>query len=281
MMSAVPSGNAATRFRALHERGGIFVMPNPWDAGTAKVLQHFGFEAIATASAALACSLGLADASGEVSRQQALDHAKALIDAVDLPVNGDLESGFGDEPEDVAETIRQSIAIGMAGCSIEDRTQDSAHPLYERGLAVERIRVARTAIDEAGSDFVLTARCEAYLTGHDDPLAECLDRLAEMADAGADVVYACGMREPDHIAELVRTVAVPVNVIGGTGPTPLSIRQLKDIGVRRVSLGPRLCQAAMGGFLRAAEEVSGEGTFGFMKEAANLGAITAMFGSRG
>lgn len=280
MMNAAPSGNAA-RFRALHERGGIFVMPNPWDAGTAKVLQHFGFEAIATASAALACSLGRADASGEVSRQQALDHAKTLIDAVDLPVNGDLESGFGDDPGEVAETIRQSIAIGMAGCSIEDRTQDSANPLYERGLAVERIRAARAAIEEAGSEFVLTARCEAYLTGHDEPLGECLDRLAAMAEAGADVVYACGMREPDHIAELVKTVPVPVNVIGGTGSAPLSVSRLEDLGVRRVSLGPRLCQAAMGAFVRAVEEVSGEGTFGFMKDAGNLAAVTAMFGLRG
>jgi 2-methylisocitrate lyase-like PEP mutase family enzyme len=276
----IGSSNAATRFRALHERGGIFVMPNPWDAGTAKVLQHFGFEAIATASAALACSLGKADASGDVSREQALDHAAVLIDAVDLPVNGDLESGFGDEPEAVAETIRQSIAVGMAGCSIEDRTSDDDNPLYERPFAVQRIRAARAAIDEAGSDFVLTARCEAYLTGHDDPLAECLDRLSEMADAGADVVYACGMREPDDIAALVKAVTVPVNVIGGTGPEPLAIRRLEDLGVRRVSLGPRLCQAAMGGFLRAVEEVSGEGTFGFMKEAGNLGAVTAMFGAR-
>jgi 2-methylisocitrate lyase-like PEP mutase family enzyme len=279
-MGMETSNSATTRFRALHERGGIFVMPNPWDAGTAKVLQHIGFEAIATASAALACSLGRADASGEVSRQQALDHATMLIDAVDLPVNGDLESGFGDDPEDVAETIRRSIAIGMAGCSIEDRTQDDANPLYERGLAVERIGAARAAIDEAGSGFVLTARCEAYLTGHDDPLSECLDRLAAMAEAGADVVYACGMRELDHIAELVKAVPVPVNVIGGTGPEPLSVGQLEDLGVRRVSLGPRLCQAAMGAFLRAAEEVMGEGTFGFMKEAGNLGAMTAMFGQR-
>ncbi len=270
---------AATRFKALHERGGIFVMPNPWDAGTAKVLQHFGFEAIATASAALAVSLARADASGEVSRQDALDHAAVLIDAVDVPVNGDLESGFGDEPETVAETIRQSIAIGMAGCSIEDRTQNAENPLYERRHAVERIRAARQAIDEAGSNFVLTARCEAYLTGHEDPLKECLERLSEMAAAGADVVYACGMSTADDIAALVKTVDIPVNVIGGTGAERLSVRQLEDLGVKRVSLGPRLCQAAMGGFLRAVQEVSGNGTFGFMDEAAKLKDMTAMFGS--
>jgi len=280
-MNSKPSNQAATRFRALHERGGVFAMPNPWDAGTAKVLQHFGFEAIATASAALACSLGTADAAGKVGRRQALDHATVLIDAVDLPVNGDLESGFGDAPEEVAETIRQSIAIGMAGCSIEDRTGNAADPLYERALAVERIRAARAAIDEARSDFVLTARCEAYLTGHDDPLAECLDRLGEMADAGAHVVYACGMSKPDDIAALVKAVSVPVNVIGGTGAEPLSIGQLGDLGVRRVSLGPRFCQAAMGAFVRAAEEVSGKGTFGFLQDATNLGTVTGMFGGEG
>ena len=270
--------NAATRFKALHDRGGIFVMPNPWDAGTAKILQHLGFEAIATASAALAVSLGRADAARQVSRKEALDHAALLIEAVDIPVNGDLESGFGDEPDAVAETIRQSIAVGMAGCSIEDRTGDSGNPLYDRGLAVERIRAARAAIDVAGSDFVLTARCEAYLTGHENPLAECLERLSAMEDAGADVVYACGMCEADDIRALVNEVSVPVNVIGGTGQLRLSIDMLKDLGVRRVSLGPRFCQAAIGGFLRAAQEVIGSGTFGFMDEAANLKSVTGMFG---
>ena len=280
-MNTKSSAHAATRFKALHERSGIFVMPNPWDAGTARVLQHFGFEAIATASAALAASLGRADADGQVSRRQALDHAAVLIDAVDLPVNGDLESGFGDEPEAVAETIRQSIAIGMAGCSIEDRTGNLTNPLFDRSLAVERIRAARLAIDAERSDFVLTARCEAYLTGHDDPLSECLDRLSEMAEAGADVVYACGMSAADDIKALVRAVPLPVNVIGGTGAPRLGVRQLEDLGVRRVSLGPRLCQAAMGGFLRAVREVSDDGTFGFMDEAANLKDVTAMFGPGG
>ena len=181
----------------------------------------------------------------------------------------------------------------MAGCSIEDRTGDPGNPLYERGLSVERIRAARAAIDAAGSDFVLTARCEAYLTGHENPLAECLERLSAMedagadmlvkqalshADAGADVVYACGMCEADDIRALVNEVSVPVNVIGGTGHLRLSIDALKDLGVRRVSLGPRLCQAAIGGFLRAAREVSGSGTFGFMDEAANLKSVTGMFG---
>ncbi len=273
------ASQAATRFRALHERAGIFVMPNPWDAGTAKVLRHLGFEALATGSAPLAATLGRRD--GEVAREEAIGHA-AMISAVSgLPVNGDLERGYGDKPEDVFLTIRQAILAGLAGCSIEDATGRKDEPLYERAHAVERIRSARSAIEDAGSSFVLTARCEAYLTGHEAPLKECLERLAEMAEAGADVVYACGMAKADDIGALVKEVSRPVNVIGGTGPEPLSVGALADLGVKRVSLGPRLLQAAMGAFLRAARELKEEGTFGFMAEAANMGEVYGMFGSRG
>ena len=189
------------RFRALHERPGIFVMPNPWDIGTAKLLAHLGVEAIATASAALSAAAGRRD--GEVGRNISIGHARLIVGATDLPVNGDLENGYGHAPEEVAETIRQAIDAGLAGCSIEDTTGEKNAPLYERGDAIERIRAARAAIDAAGSDFVLTARCEAYLTGHEAPLKECLERLAAFAEAGADVVYACGMREPGDIAALV------------------------------------------------------------------------------
>jgi len=266
---------ATARFRALHERAGIFVMPNPWDAGTAKMLRRLGFEALATGSAPFAATLGRRD--GEVAREEAIGHAAMIAAVTGLPVNGDLERGYGDRPQDVYETIRQAIAAGLAGCSIEDATGRPAEPLYERALAVERIGAARSAIDEAGSDFVLTARCEAYLTGHEAPLAECLERLAEMAEAGADVVYACGMAAADDIAALVGEVPKPVNVIGGTGPEPLSVKALEDLGVKRVSLGPRLLQAAMGGFLRAARELKEEGSFGFMADAAQMGAIYEMF----
>lgn len=262
-------------FRALHERDGLFVMPNPWDAGTARLLGSLGFEALASASAALAVTLGRADVAREVSRDEAITHARMLGEATDLPINGDLEIGFGDEPEDVAETIRQSIDAGLAGCSIEDRPGYPDQPLYERAYAVERIRAAAEARDAAGSAFVLTARCEAFLTGHPEPLVECVDRLAAMAEAGADVVYACGMCQPDDISTLVRAVPVPVNVIGGTGARRLSIAELTDLGVKRVSLGPRLIQAALGGFLAAAKEVSGTGTFDFMDKAANLKQVNA------
>jgi 2-methylisocitrate lyase-like PEP mutase family enzyme len=265
----------AARFRALHERPGIFVMPNPWDIGTAKLLAHLGFEAIATASAALSAAAGRRD--GEVGRNISIGHARLIVDATDLPVNGDLENGYGDMPEEVAETIRQAIGAGLAGCSIEDATGDKATPLYDRSLAVERIRAARAAIDETGADFVLTARCEAYLTGHPVPLRECLDRLAAFAEAGADVIYACGMREAEDIEALVRAVPRPVNVLGGTGANPLSVRALEDIGVKRVSLGPRLFQAAMAGFLAAAREVKESGSFGFIAGAPGAGQITDMF----
>jgi len=271
--------SAAARFRALHERDGIFVMPNPWDAGSAKVLRHLGFEALATGSAPFAATLGRRD--GDVAREEAIGHASTLGAVTGLPVNGDLERGYGDDPEDVCITIRQAIAAGLAGASIEDTTGLTETPLYDRAFAVERIRAARSTLDEAGSDFVLTARCEAYLTGHEDPLKECLERLVEMAEAGADVVYACGMAKAEDIAALVKESPKPVNVLGGTGPEPLSISALGDLGVRRVSLGPRMLQAAMGGFLRAARELKETGSFGFMADAATLGEVYDMFGGVG
>jgi 2-methylisocitrate lyase-like PEP mutase family enzyme len=266
----------AARFRALHARDGIFVMPNPWDAGSAKVVRHLGFEALATGSAPFAASLGRRD--GQVAREEAVGHASMISAVTGLPVNGDLERGYGDHADDVYLTVQQAIVAGLAGCSIEDATGRKEKPLYDRADAVERIRAARSAIDEAGSAFVLTARCEAYLTGHEAPLQECLERLGEMAEAGADVVYACGMAAADDIAELVRAVPRPVNVPGGTGPEPLSVAALRDLGVKRVSLGPRLLQAAMGAYLRACHELKGEGTFGFMAGAANMGEVYAMFG---
>lgn len=266
-----------TRFRALHERAGIFVMPNPWDIGTAKLLTRLGFEALATASAALAGTHGRRD--GEMSREESLAHARLIVGETGVPVNGDLENGYGDAPEDVAGTIRQAMAAGLAGCSIEDATGDKAQPLYDRAHAVERIRAARAVIDEVGSDFVLTARCEAYLTGHDAPLKECIERLGEMAEVGADVIYACGMSKAEDIAALVKAVPRAVNVLGGTGKEPLSMHALEDLGVKRISLGPRLFQAAMAGFLGAARELKEKGSFGFIRGAPSAGQIYDMFES--
>lgn len=248
-------------------------MPNPWDIGTARMLESLGFKALATASAALAITLGKADGEGEVSRSEALDHAGTIIGAVQVPVNGDLETGFGDDPDAVAETVRGAIAVGLAGCSIEDL---SGGKLYDRGHAVERIRAGVAARDAAGSDFVLTARCEAYLTDHPDPLGESVARLGAMAEAGADVVYACGMSRREDIATLVREVPVPVNVLGATGPQPLSVAELQDLGVKRISMGPRMIQAALGGFLRAAEEIAGPGTFSFAANSAKSGEVSKL-----
>jgi 2-methylisocitrate lyase-like PEP mutase family enzyme len=251
-------------------------MANPWDIGTARMLEALGFEALATASAALAATLGRGDGIGAVSRDEALSHSRSLVDAVMLPVNGDLEAGFGDAPEDVAITIRQAIDVGLAGCSIEDRRCDGDQPLYDRAHAIERIRAAVAARDDSDPDFVLTARCEAYLTGDPNPLHECIERLGAMADAGADVVYACGMSARDDIATLVREMPVPVNVLGGTGQNPLSVGELEALGVKRVSLGPRLIQAAFAAFLRAAGEIRTEGRFGFMNDAVSLDQVTEM-----
>lgn len=270
--------DTAARFRALHQRPGIFVMPNPWDIGTAKLLAHLGFEAIATASAALAGAAGRRD--GDVGRNISIGHARLIVSATDLPVNGDLENGYGHEPADVAETIRQAVDAGLAGCSIEDASGDKAKPLYDRAHAIERIRAARAAIP-GDSAFVLTVRCEAYLTGHDAPLGECVERLSEMAEAGADVVYACGMSKAEDIVALVKAVPKPVNVLGGSGAVKLSVRELEDLGVKRISLGPRLFQAAMAGFLGAARELKEHGTFGFIEGAPAAGQIYDMFDSRG
>jgi 2-methylisocitrate lyase-like PEP mutase family enzyme len=261
---------AAADFRARHGRGRLFVLPTPWDVGTARFLVHAGFEAVASASAALATSLGRPDGCNAVPRATAIAHARTLVEAVDVPVNGDLENGFGDAPQAAAETVAEAIKAGLAGCSIEDTTGDARRPLYDRAHAVERIAAAAAARDAADPDFVLTARCEAYLTGHDDPLAECLARLPVMAAAGADVVYACGMHRPDDIRALVGAVEVPVNVLGGSGPTPLALDELAELGVTRVSLGPRLMQAAMGGFLAAVDELRSRGTFDFMARAGDL-----------
>lgn len=261
----MPPPSAGARFRALHARPHLFVMPTPWDVGTARVVAAAGFEAVATASAAIACTVGRPD--GQLDRQTALEHARVLLGATDLPVNADLENGYGRAPEAVAATIERAIATGLAGCSIED-LEDGA--LYDTELAIERIAAAAQTRDALDAAFVLTARCEAFLTDVARPLDLCIERLARMAAAGADVVYACGMHRAADIEALVAASAVPVNVLGGTGPEPLSLAALEDLGIRRVSLGPRLMQAAMAGFRAAVDEIADNGTFTFMRAATSL-----------
>jgi len=248
-------------FRALHERG-CFVIPNPWDVGSARYLQHLGFPALATTSAGFAFSQGLPDSGGAViSRDRSLAYIASITAAVDLPVSADFMSGYGVEPEDVAESVAQCVATGVAGLSIEDATGDPTSPLYELPIAVERVRTARQAIDRSSDDVLLTARAECYHVGHPDPFREAVRRLQAYAAAGADVLFAPGPQNPAEIKALVEAVAPkPVNllVVGNIG---LSVEKIAALGVRRISVGGALALAAWTGFMRAAEMLRSTGSF--------------------
>jgi 2-methylisocitrate lyase-like PEP mutase family enzyme len=245
---------SSSAFRALHHRAGLFVMPNPWDVGTAKLLAGLGFTALATSSAALAWSQGKADATGQVTRADAVAHARAIVQATALPVNGDFESGYGETPADVAETIRQAIDCGLAGCSIEDRDQSKPDGgLYPADEALRRFEAAKNAAEKAGSGFVLTGRCEVFFSKHPDPLTEAVTRLKAYAAAGADVVYAPGVKAEEQVRQIVQAVAVPVNVLGGLGGVSSDLATLERLGVKRVSIGGSLARSAFGAFLRAAK----------------------------
>ena len=248
-------------FRALHERQELFIMPNPWDAGTARILADLGFEALATSSAALAWSLAKPDAAGQVTRAEAIAHAAAIVAATGLPVNGDFESGYGETPAEVAETIRQAIDAGVAGCSIEDQdvgkvSLGGAAVLYPLDEALRRLAAAREAIEKSGADFVLTGRCEAFLVKHADPLGETVRRLAAFEAVGADAVYAPGLTSEADVVAVVEAVNVPVNVLGGVGGISDDIAALERLGVRRVSIGSGLAKVALGGFLNAANTLA-------------------------
>lgn len=245
----------ATRFRALHERKGIFVMPNPWDAGTAKLLADFGFEAIATSSAALAWTLAEPDATGGVTRAAAIEHARKLGEASRLPVNGDFESGYGNSPAEVAETMKRAVDAGVAGCSIEDQDQ-SGGGLYPLDEALRRFSAAKDAILKAESKFVLTGRCEVMFHKHADPLGEAVRRLKAYEAAGADVVYAPGLTTEAEVRAIVEAVQVPVNVLGGLGGVSNDIAALEKLGVKRVSIGSGLAKVALGAFLKAAQALA-------------------------
>jgi 2-methylisocitrate lyase-like PEP mutase family enzyme len=267
----------AEAFRALHARPGCFVIPNPWDIGTARILANFGFEALATTSAGLAFSLGRRDAEGAVSRDEALAHAKAIVEATPLPVSADLENGFGDTPETTAETIRLAAHAGLVGGSIEDATGKPDQPIYDFSVAVERVQAAVEAARALPVPFVLTARAENFLHGRPD-LDDTLRRLQAFQEAGAEVLYAPGLRSRDDIATLVRSVERPVNVVMGLQGVTLRLPELAELGVKRVSLGSALSRAALGAFLRAAREIKEQGTFTFADEAAPFAEINDMFG---
>ena len=276
-------GNLAARgeaLRKLHEGPGIFVIPNPWDAGSAKMLADLGFEALATTSAGVAFSLGKPDAEGIVTRDEALANARAIVAATPLPVSADLENGFGDEPATCAQTIRFAAEAGLVGGSIEDATGRADAPIYPFDLAVERVRAAVAAARSLPFPFTLVARCENFLHGRAD-LEDTLRRLAAFADAGADCLFAPGLRTREQIRAVVDAVKPrPVNVIMGLTGAQFSLRELEDLGVRRVSVGSSLARAAYGAFLRAAKEIAERGTFTYADDAAPFAAINAMFKPR-
>jgi 2-methylisocitrate lyase-like PEP mutase family enzyme len=277
-MTEAPSAVAA--FRRLHESG-CFVIPNPWDVGSAVYLQHLGFKALATSSAGFAFTRGLPDALDAIPRDAMLAHARDVVEATSIPVNADFQAGFADDPEGVAENVRLCVATGVAGLSIEDATGDPAAPLYERSIAVARIRAARRAIDSTGVPVVLTARCEAWLVGHPDAARIAVDRLVAFADAGADCLFAPGVRAPDFISEIVRAVAPkPVNVLVSKPSPELSVARLADLGVRRISVGSALARVAWGAFMRAAQSIAESGSFDGLADAAPFADLNAIFGGR-
>jgi 2-methylisocitrate lyase-like PEP mutase family enzyme len=264
-------------FRALHLRPGIFAIPNPWNAGSAKMLAALGFEALATTSAGFAFSIGKPDVEGAVTREETLANAGEIVEATPLPVSADLENGFGDDPDACAETIRLAAAAGLVGGSIEDATGRAADPIYPLDLAVARVKAAAAAARALPFPFTLTARAENFLNRRPD-LPDTLRRLQAFAAAGADVLYAPGLKTADDIAAVVQAVAPkPVNVVMGLAGAAFSLAELERLGVKRVSVGSAFARAAYGAFLRAAREVKEEGTFGFAAEAVPYAEINALF----
>jgi 2-methylisocitrate lyase-like PEP mutase family enzyme len=270
---------AAARFRELHATG-CFVLPNPWDRGTARYLQQAGFQALATTSAGVAFSRGLPDEVWAVPLQDMLDHIREVVEATDLPVNADFQTGFADEPEGVAINVGLCVGTGVAGLSIEDATGDANKPLYEKSLAIERIRAARSAIDSSGVPVVLTGRCEAWLVGAARPLETAIDRLVAYSEAGADCLYAPGVKSPTEIAEIVKAVSPkPVNVLMSAPSPELTVSRLSDLGVRRISVGSALSRVAWGAFMRASRSIAETGSFDALADAVPFGEINGIFRS--
>jgi 2-methylisocitrate lyase-like PEP mutase family enzyme len=259
----VSQSTKAERFRALHEGPAAFVIPNPWDAGTARILTHLGFEALTTTSAGLAFMLGRADGAGLVTRDETLANAKAIVDATHLPVAADLENGFGHAPEAAAETIRLAAEVaGLVGGSIEDATGDPRRPIYDFQHAVERVAAAVEAVRGLGFPFMVVGRAENFLHGRPD-LDDTIRRLQAFEAVGADVLYAPGLARADDIRAVCAAVTRPVNAVMGLKNAPFSVADLTALGVRRVSVGSAMSRAALGAFLRAAREIRDDGTFRF------------------
>jgi len=261
-------------FHALHYRAQAFVIPNPWDVGTACLLSKLGFEALATTSAGYAFSMGRPD--GAMSRDASIAHAAAIAAATELPVSADLENGFGDTPEQAAETIRLAAEAGLAGGSIEDVASHEHGAPYEIALAADRIRAAAEVVRGLPFRFTLTARAENYIVGRPD-LKDTIARLQAYQQAGADVLYAPGLATESDIATVVRSVDRPVNVLMGLAGVQLGLAELSAVGVKRISVGSALSRAALGAFLRAAHEMRASGTFTFANDAASYRELMDLF----
>ncbi|WP_122879374.1 isocitrate lyase/PEP mutase family protein [Pseudomonas viridiflava] len=267
----------AQTFKALHERGGAFVMPNPWDAGSAKLLASMGFEALATTSAGLAFTLGRPDAEGAISRDDTLANVADIVAATSPPVAADLGNCFADSPEGCAQTLLKAAASGIVGGSIEDASGRADHPIYDFDLAVERVRASVAAVRSLPFPFMLTARAENLLNGRMD-FADTLRRLEAYAEAGADVLYAPGLRTREEVIAVVRAVAPkPVNILMGLGGVTLSVADLSECGVKRISVGSSLARAAFGGLYRAAEEIRNYGTFNYAGQALPFDQLNDLF----
>jgi 2-methylisocitrate lyase-like PEP mutase family enzyme len=278
--ATISQQDRAVAFKSLHERPGLFVIPNPWDAGSASLLTVMGFEALTTTSAGLAFSLGKADGDGSLTRNETLENAKTIIAATTLPVAADLENGYGDEPASCAETIALAAAAGLVGGSIEDYTGRPEDPIYPFELAVERVRAAVAAARGLSFPFQLTARAENLIHGRMD-LKDTIRRLEAFAEAGANVLYAPGLRTKEEIGAVVRAVAPgAVNVLMGLSGVDLTLDDLALLGVKRVSVGSLLARAAYGAFLRGAEEIQRTGSFDFAKDAVPFARLNELFSGK-
>lgn len=266
--------NKGMAFRRLHEQPDTFIIPNPWDIGTARILAAMGFQALATTSAGMAFSLGVAE--GQVAREDTLKHCRDIVAATPLPVSADLEKGFGDSPESAAETIRTAAGIGLAGCSLEDHTGRPDDPIYDFALAVERIEAAAQARNTLSHDFVLTARCENFLWGRPD-LDDTVRRLQAYEKAGADVLYAPGLHDLETIRTVCRSLAKPVNIVMGLPGTTFGVAELAEAGVKRISVGSALARLAYGAFVDATREMRALGTFRFSEKAMGFAELQGFF----
>lgn len=274
MASQADKGRA---FRALHDQTQTFIIPNPWDAGSARILEALGFAALATTSAGFANSTGRLD--GELGRDAVLEHAATLVRATELPISADLENGFGDAPEVVADTIRRAAAAGLVGGSIEDFTGDKDKPLYELGQAQERIRAAAEAARSVGFPFLLTARAENYFRGVPD-LGDTIRRLQAYQEAGADVLFAPSLRSREDLASVLREIDRPLSVLGGFGGLTLGMAEYQELGVRRVSVGSLLSTVAYGALIHAARELKDSGTFDWVSETARARGLRSLLAQR-